>query len=139
MKRLLLFIVLCVGAAVRPAFAADVALPVGKDLETDGWRVLTLTGKSPTRFVARDGAIEIEAQSSVAFLYRPVPASARSPRYLSWQWRVLRDVPAADLSRAGADDRPLAVHVWFGPTEAERGFVAGVNDIVRSIVGVPRF
>ena len=93
--------------------------PVTSDLEAAGWMLLTLPGKAVTRFSGRgDGAIEVVADDSVAFLYKPVPAADGGKRRLRWRWRVEESAPPSDLSEKGADDRPLALHLCF-PDETE--------------------
>lgn len=101
--------------------AAAATLPTAVDLEAVGWRQLTLPGKSPTRFAGRpDGAIEVRASDSASFLYMDVSGKSEHARYLSWRWRVEQASAPTDLTRKGADDRPLALHVWFPERGGDR-------------------
>lgn len=102
------------GASGLPAATAATVLPAGPDLERSGWRLLTVPGKPASRFGGDGkGTIAVTASGSVAFLYYPLPDARPPVRYLSWRWRVDRAPPPAALDQAGADDRPLAVHVAF--------------------------
>jgi len=104
---------------VEPAAAAS--LPTGADLKAAGWQQLTLPGKSPTRFAGRsDGAIEVRASDSASFLYFDVSGKSQNARYLTWRWRVEQAPAPSDLTQKGADDRPLALHVWFPERSGER-------------------
>ena len=90
-------------------------------LRSAGWMLLTLPGKAGGRFDERsDGAIEVSANSGVAFLYRTIPNDMGPKRRLAWRWRIDRPVPPTDLSKAGEDDRSFAVHICF-PVETGSG------------------
>ncbi len=108
-------------AAMTIAFqTGSVALAVTLDLERAGWMVQAIPGKDETRFVSLpDGAIEVRAENSVAFLYREVPPTEGQNQHLSWRWRVDETMPPTDLALKGSDDRPLAMHVWF-PADPDR-------------------
>lgn len=95
-------------AASVPRVAAETPLP-------PNWRVLSLPGKATTQFAATTkGGISVSADASVGFLYSPVSEIPGRGRFLTWRWRVDAAPPPTDLSAKGMDDRPLAVHVWFG-------------------------
>lgn len=86
----------------------------------EGWSTLTLPGKAATRFTeAADGSIAVKADNSAAFLYRAVPEGDAMRRFLTWRWRVDEAMAPTDLALKGADDRPLALHVFF-PSDPER-------------------
>ncbi len=88
------------------------SLPI--TLKREGWRLLGVPGKAEARFSAENAdRIQISAENAVGFLYRPVATDMGEKRKLAWRWRVDRAVPATDLSRAGEDDRSLAIHVVF--------------------------
>ena len=98
----------------------SVALAETLVLERAGWMVLAIPGKDETRFVGLpDGAIEVRAENSAAFLYREVPPTEGQNQRLSWRWRVDEAMPPTDLALKGSDDRPLALHVWF-PADPDR-------------------
>lgn len=112
-------------------------LPTAVDLEAAGWRQLTLPGKSPNQFLGRpDGAIEVRTSDSASFLYIDVSSKSANARYLTWRWRVEQASASTDLTQKGADDRPLALHVWFperggdrDPWELLSGAVAWAFDV----------
>jgi len=79
-----------------------------------GWKILEIPGKAPNAYtVQSNGVIEVESRAAVSILYRELDAKDRRGQRLTWRWRVERSVPATDLTKRGADDRDLAVHVWF--------------------------
>lgn len=105
---------LAVTVALAAAPVAATHRVLGPGVEAAGWRLLTVPGKKAARFrVVEDGAIEIAADGAVAFLYRPGDDATGSS--LAWRWRVDAAPRPGDLSVAGADDRPLAVHVTYPP------------------------
>ena len=135
-KSLIHVAVFTLGVFLLTHHAGSESLPVRLDLGEAGWKVLTLPGKAATRFTGRsDGAIEVTAADSVAFLYRPVSDRDRKKRQLSWRWRVERTMPATDLSRIGQDDRPLALHVWFPDEQA--GIMGRLGAAFAGIFDVP--
>lgn len=95
-------------SVVPSATWAEAPLPVG-------WELLKIPGKAVTRFAAAPNrAIKVSANESVGFLYsRAADMPGKGP-FLTWRWRVDMAPPPTDLSAKGMDDRPLAVHVWFG-------------------------
>lgn len=106
---------------------ASVAQP-RNGLADEGWRVLEVPGKTPTRFtVSESGQIKATARDSVGFLYRKVAPdggcepSVGAAMRLAWRWRVDRTPPPTDQGAKGMDDRPLAVHVWFAGEDGSKG------------------
>ncbi len=117
--------------------AAAAPIPTGADLARAGWMLWTLDRVPATKFVGSDaGRIDVTADGAFGLLYRPVPAEDRDKMRLTWRWRVDATIPPADLARPGADDRPIAVHVWFPDTES--GFIRRLaRSIALSFAGVP--
>ncbi|MDX5362139.1 MAG: DUF3047 domain-containing protein, partial [Alphaproteobacteria bacterium] len=79
------------------------------------WRPLTFEGKAPNRFAGTaEGALTIEGDASVSFLFAGVPPSlgARAEA-LRWAWKAEAAVPPTDLAAKGGDDRTLALYVAF--------------------------
>jgi hypothetical protein len=105
------------GALVR---RGDETTRLSAELSREGWKLLSVPGKAEARF-AQGGpnSIRVSAENAVAFLYRPVSNDMGPKRRLSWRWRVEQATPRTDLSQAGEDDRPLAVHVVF-PVDSNR-------------------
>lgn len=100
---------------VRETYAAQsTTFPIGSDLTSLGWEMLTFDDISPTMFSGtKNGILEVRSDSGSSVLYRaagddPVQASS-----LSWSWQVVDGLPATDLQSADGDDRVLAVHVVF--------------------------
>ncbi|MCP4328525.1 MAG: DUF3047 domain-containing protein [Alphaproteobacteria bacterium] len=114
-------------------------LPSGSDLRSSGWQVLTFPGIPASRFVGRSAqGIELVAENSSALLYRAISSEDATRRYLSWRWRVDENAGLSDLSAKGADDRPLALHVWFGPEPDDTNlFDRLLLGVQSEIFGVP--
>lgn len=118
----------------NPAPALDISFT--PDLKSAGWQVHTPSGKSPALFnLQPDGSLSIEASEAVAFLYRFVPDEVKTSTTLSWSWRVNQDFPPTDLSQPGADDRPIAVHVYFSDQKA--GLFKRMGRGFAGLFGVP--
>lgn len=100
------------------------------------WKSLTVPGRPASSFTFTAPArIEIEASAAVGFLYRPVSLTdVREGATLSWRWRVDRTIPPRNQFRAGEDDRPIAVHLWFDHPDSETSLF---GDIPR-LLGYPR-
>lgn len=126
---------LLVAATVTmPATAQN--LVFAPDLEQIGWRVHTPRGKQAADFtIDGDGSLDVAAVQAVSFLYRPIPKTDKSPRVLSWQWRVDEGFPGTNLSAPGRDDRALAVHVYFSDQNA--GVMRRLTRGVASMFGAP--
>ena len=134
-KQWVVFICLAMGIA-SPDMVHAVTLPFGPDLKANGWNTYTPRGKEPARFsIDTDGALRIQADQAVAFLYRPVPKEAARATALSWQWQVEKDFPPTDLSKPGFDDRPLAVHVFFSDKDA--GLLRRLTGSFGRFLGLP--
>lgn len=98
-----------------------------------GWKVLEFPDKEPAEFAELpDGAIEVRTDGSVAVLYREAGPGAET---LTWRWRVDEVGPPSDLTQKGADDRPLAVHLWFPDEEMQSGF----RGMVAELLGYPSY
>lgn len=124
MKNLLtvLMLVAFIWSAPAHAMPTPIFLPASDNLQATGWRLLTFAGIPATRFEQMtDGAIAVDTMSSSAVLYKRLPEDAEG-HILTWRWKVKKGLPPTDQSRKGADDRPLAVHVWFEPRVATSGF-----------------
>ena len=106
-------------ANLWPGLSLALTLPLGPDLEANGWDTYTPRGKDSASFsIDADGALQIRAEQAVAFLYRSVPSAAAHSPSMTWRWRVDEDFPPTNLSQPGADDRPLAIHVFFSDQKA---------------------
>lgn len=107
--------------------------------EVDGaaWTVLGMPGRAATQFTCARGTVAVEANASVAFLYRATRPAEGAAARLTWRWRVDEAPPATVQSRAGGDDRPLAVHLIF-PRAAGEGLFGQLGDTMRRLVpGAP--
>lgn len=107
--------------------------------EVDGaaWTVLGMPGREATQFTCAGDTVAIEANTSVAFLYRATRPAEGTAARLAWRWRVDEAPPATDQSRAGGDDRPLAVHLIF-PRASGGGLLGRLGDTMRQLVpGAP--
>lgn len=124
-------------ALAATSSAAAAPFPTGPDMARAGWALWTLDRVPATRFVGSEpGRIDVTADASFGLLYRAIGAEDRSKTRLTWRWRVDTTIPAADLARPGADDRPIAIHVWFPDTEA--GFLRRLTrSLAHAVAGVP--
>lgn len=131
-------IAILIGSLAMANGHASEKLSITADLKGAGWHLLTIPGKTPTQFIGHDdGTIEVRANESVAFLYRALQSRARKQPFLRWRWRVDEPIAGMDLSRKGADDRPLAVHVVFTDDSPpaglwgalERGIFSWTSDV----------
>ncbi|MGE5145394.1 MAG: DUF3047 domain-containing protein [Candidatus Eiseniibacteriota bacterium] len=117
--------------------AALLALTVQAALAGVGWQELRLPGKTANEYVVTaDGAIRVTSDRGTSFLYRPLSAAERRDPILAWRWKVDASGPATDLSKVGADDRPLAVHVWFRDG-ADEGLWPRLRRAALGLFGVP--
>jgi hypothetical protein len=122
-------IVACTAASAR-AEALDASLAAA------GWQVLRFGNGPPTQFSHEaGGAIVVAADRGVAFLFRPLAPGEAAPQ-LTWRWQVLAAPPPSDPGRAGHDDRPLAVHVFFA--DVRSGVLDGMRRALRrQLLGTP--
>ncbi|SDG39346.1 Protein of unknown function [Limimonas halophila] len=106
--------------AVIGTAAVSVAAPFGAEADGDlldargPWEKLTVPSEAAARFDFRDaGTVRIAADEAVGFLYRPVRERCGPCARVRWSWRVDEPMPPSDQGKADADDRALAVHLWF--------------------------
>jgi hypothetical protein len=119
-----------------PLSAAALDLTFGPDLKTAGWSSYTPRGKDTAEFqVDADGSLIVRADQAVAFLYFFVPAAEANAQTLSWDWRVDKSFPGTDLSQPGADDRALAVHVYF--SDQNIGLMKRLGRGLAGVFGLP--
>lgn len=126
-------------AATLVGTAGADPLPVGPDLEGSGWRTHSFAGIAATRFAGLDdGGVRLTADRSSALLYRPLPEGMEDYRSLAWTWRVDRPIPSTDLTVKGADDRPLALHIWFPDPHENAGLLERIGGfLVEEVLDVP--
>lgn len=99
--------------------------------EREAWRLVGVPGKSESQFQWLDnGTLAIHSDDAVGFFYHEVMPSTTG---LMWRWRVMEAGANSDLRIPGADDRPVAIHLWF-PNEEESGSLFGW---AASLVGYP--
>jgi hypothetical protein len=114
--------------ALAPPALASSALAsshtVDSGLTEAGWRLLTFD-PPPARFRQLEmGGIEVEAEGSVAVLYRSVTGDEAAKPVLAWRWRVDRsDIQPVDLGRKERADRPIALHVGFEQDDSTGDFM----------------
>lgn len=109
------------------------------DLESAGWQSLKLTDGPPAEFIGReDGSVEVITRSSTSMLYRAVETIADEKPLLHWRWRIDENTPATDQTVKGADDRPLALHLWFPTSKGHRpGLFKRIGRSIVSAFGTP--
>ncbi len=82
------------------------------------WRVVRLSRKVPPtlyRVASIDGkgAVEAQADHSMALLARPIAVDLRSTPILCWRWRVDAPVAGADMRKKRGDDYAARLYVAF--------------------------
>lgn len=111
-------------------------VPFGPNLKSAGWKVHVPSKKSAAVFsVEADESLTVTADQAVAFLYSFIPDDGKTSTVLSWEWQVMRDFAGTDLSEPGADDRPIAVHVYFSDQKA--GLLKRLGSGLAGMFGVP--
>ena len=93
------------------------------------WRLQEFEDNPVAEFVVDGQTLHVSSDASVGFYHRKI-LSARQMRKsrwaLSWEWRVLETSPATQLTEAGGDDRPVAVHVWINNPSRAGWFRGGL-------------
>ena len=112
-----------------PAVAGEQKLLV----QAKVWKRIDVNRKRPTQFKIAHNRMDVTADNSVAFLYRELDPVMTSRPQVEWQWRVTKNIPATDQTKARADDRPVAVHLWFDDKSGKSLFGS-----VASLLGRPR-
>ncbi len=84
------------------------------------WRVIGVPNRKPTKFaITQAGEMRVRSDMSVAFFVRQLQHEQHgkirggAPN-ISWRWRVDGTVTPTDLATRGGDDRPVAIHLFFG-------------------------
>lgn len=83
--------------------------------DASAWRFVGAPGTPAAEFDFEDGGLSVRAENAVGFLYRPVSDA----KTLVWRWRVDQPIPPSDQAEKGADDRAVAVHLWFNTGRSE--------------------
>ena len=116
---------------IAAAVAASSPQPVGSFAGSGPlpapWRVV-LVGKKvpPTSYrqatIDGVGAIEANANSSMALLARPIAVDLSETPILCWKWWVEAPVAKADMSTKSGDDYAARLYVAFDISDASLGF-----------------
>ncbi|MGA0394666.1 MAG: DUF3047 domain-containing protein [Rhodospirillales bacterium] len=100
----------------------------------DDWKRLDMPRQPATQFeFTKSDELKVTADQSVAFFFRELSPDDQKKTALHWRWRVEKSFPATNLSKKSTDDRPLAVHIWFGDSK----FPSFFNSL-GSLFGAPR-
>lgn len=114
------------------AFLTPPAHGMVLDFSSTDWETIGVPGHAETVFeTMSDGTLLIRADSSVGFYHQPLTMAAG---LLTWRWRVDALGAPSDPSEVGADDRPIAVHLWFPAPEEQRSLFGGMAEMF----GFPR-
>lgn len=93
------------------------------NVSDNSWETIGVPGQAKTQFeVKSDGSLSVISENSVAFRYKELETSGEK---LTWRWRVDAMGPPSDPMQVGADDRPIAVHLWF-PEQDDQTSLFGV-------------
>ena len=88
--------------------AAEKDLP--PELPTQGWEEITFDGKKFNRYVSCGAdCIEIETDTSMSMIGRPVSTNLSRFLALSLEWKVENLVTGSNLTTKSEDDRAVAV------------------------------
>ncbi len=91
------------------------------------WETIGVPGKTKTRFLLEQGgSLSVISDTSVAFRYRGLDTIGQA---LSWRWPVDEMGPPSDPMRVGADDRPIAVHLWFPEQDDQTSLFGGLAEL----------
>jgi DUF3047 family protein len=91
------------------------------------WETIGVPGEAETRFrIEQDGSLSVVSDSSVAFRYLELDTAGEM---LSWRWRVDNMGPPSDPMIVGADDRPIAVHLWFPEQDDQSSLFGGLAEL----------
>ncbi len=91
------------------------------------WEIIGVPGEAKTQFEVRsDGSLRVVSDNSVAFKYRELENAGQA---LTWRWRVDAMGPNSDPMKVGADDRPIAVHLWFPEQDDQTSLFGGLAEL----------
>lgn len=91
------------------------------------WDTIGVPGEAETQFeIKPDGSLHVVSENSVAFRYRELETSGET---LTWRWRVDAMGPASDPMQVGADDRAIAVHLWFPEQDDQNSLFGGLAEL----------
>ncbi len=97
------------------------------NFDDGSWKTIGVPGEDETEFeVKPDGSLRVISETSVAFRYKEIESAGET---LSWRWRVDAMGPPSDPMQIGADDRPIAVHLWFPEQEDQRSLFGGLAEL----------
>jgi len=102
---------------IGAAHAHGEDLSFGADLSASGWQTVSFPKTAPVMFSARDGTLEIAADSAAGMLWHALKTPRPAPGSAQWAWKVDVGVGSTDLTKRGEDDRTLAVYFVFGRVE----------------------
>ena len=126
------------GVARAVAFEPSSAPDLSDALDAAGWRLFEVPGRPPARFASLGpDRLSVSSDGGVGFLYRPLAPEEAGRQRLSWHWRVTSAPPPTDLSEKGADDRPLAVHLWFPEPPEEASLWSDLKGAMGRLFDVP--
>lgn len=116
-------IIAAVLATTGPRYVGDFA---GKGPIPAPWRLIRVNRNVPPTsyrqaMVDGVGAIEANANSSMALLARPIAIDLAATPILCWRWRVDAPVAAADMSTKKGDDYAARLYVAFDILDSALG------------------
>ena len=101
------------------------------------WMAFDVPGTAPTRSEVKGNEISVDSDMGASFLFRELSGPESRARTLTWRWRVDMGIPATDLRTRGADDRDLALHIWFPSSEGPVNLLKNLKNAVISALGFP--
>jgi len=102
-------------AALQPSYPlAETQDGLSAELTAQGWEEITFDGKRPNAYTScGENCVEVQTQSSVSMIGKPVVVDIIDMPVISWEWKILQQVQPTDLATKGKDDRAAAVYVTF--------------------------
>ncbi len=99
----------------------------GLSFADSSWETIGVPGEDESRFeIAADGSLRVISESSVAFRYTELGSVGET---LQWRWRVDAMGAPSDPMHVGADDRPIAVHLWFPEQDDQNSLFGGLAEL----------
>ncbi len=91
------------------------------------WKTIGVPGEDQSQFeIKPDGSLRVISDTSVAFRYKELTSVGEK---LAWRWRVDTMGPPSDPLQVGADDRPIAVHLWFPEQDDQSSLFGGLAEL----------
>ena len=99
---------LAIALALTIGSAVNAASPVSFD---NSWKTQRFSLFSANSYGFRGNTLTVASMGAVSLAYTALSESLWPSKSASWNWRVIKGVPATDLRNKGGDDRNLAMYL----------------------------